>query len=372
MSTMRNVLVAAALAGLWAMPAMAHPNHGEPSAYATLLRVAQNANDISPDKVSGDGEFKFRVFQTNAILPDEAQAHLVKAHGGFAVDRRDGKGEVYFALPNVGIIRVASDLSSTTLVPTPEQMIPLALHNTTIWHGGGVDGYLTFPDVSGNGIFTTDLNGEFKNAILPPGTDADFGPEPVRKYFQEGGKFVPTDTEHHDGTIYAVTGYSPLDYVLTAKVEGEGAFDTSWTDLAWGGKGDEPGQFQTAHGITNTPDGNGVAIANRADDKIDYFDYEGKLDRSVHLPEGSRPCDVDFAGGYAVVACLNSPEEGKGAPAYIMKGDEIVSTIWPREDLGLGNFAHIHNAVLVETNDRFYLVLQAWNPGDFAILEQVK
>ena len=42
----------------------------------------------------------------------------------------------------------------------------------------------------------------------------------------------------------------------------------------------------------------------------------------------------------------------------------------PKEDLGLENFQHIHNAVLHEVKGKLYIIAQAWNPGDFAILEQ--
>ena len=42
----------------------------------------------------------------------------------------------------------------------------------------------------------------------------------------------------------------------------------------------------------------------------------------------------------------------------------------PKEDLGLGNFKHNHNAVLRRIGNKYYIIVQAWNPGDFAILEQ--
>ena len=42
-----------------------------------------------------------------------------------------------------------------------------------------------------------------------------------------------------------------------------------------------------------------------------------------------------------------------------------------KEELGLANFQHIHNAVLRKIGSRWYVIAQAWNPGDFAILEQV-
>ncbi len=34
-------------------------------------------------------------------------------------------------------------------------------------------------------------------------------------------------------------------------------------------------------------------------------------------------------------------------------------------------FKHVHNAVLRQWNGRLYVIAQAWNPGDFAVLEQV-
>ena len=46
----------------------------------------------STDGVSGQGKYKFRVLYKSDHLPSEAQAVLTDAHGGFAVDHRDGKG----------------------------------------------------------------------------------------------------------------------------------------------------------------------------------------------------------------------------------------------------------------------------------------
>ncbi|HTV56581.1 MAG TPA: twin-arginine translocation signal domain-containing protein, partial [Terriglobia bacterium] len=56
--------------------------------------------------VSGQGDFRFRVLRTSADLPKQAQQVLVKAHGGFAVDRRPGQGETYFFLPGAGILEI--------------------------------------------------------------------------------------------------------------------------------------------------------------------------------------------------------------------------------------------------------------------------
>ena len=84
--------------------------------FATLLLFTWNAG-FAPEPTaadnhltSGQGDYKFKVVYKGSHLPQEAQAVLEKAHGGFAIDRRDGKGEVYFALPGAGIIQISSDL----------------------------------------------------------------------------------------------------------------------------------------------------------------------------------------------------------------------------------------------------------------------
>jgi hypothetical protein len=89
------------------------------------------------------------------------------------------------------------------------------------------------------------------------------------------------------------------------------------------------------------------------------------------MPAGSLPCDIDYQGRYAVVATLDGPDRSKGAPIYILEDDRLVSALYPKDDLGLENFKHVHNAVLRQVGNKLYVIAQAWNPGDFVILEQV-
>jgi DNA-binding beta-propeller fold protein YncE len=193
----------------------------------------------------------------------------------------------------------------------------------------------------------------------------------VNTYFKDGGRFVPTDVEFLNNMYYITTGYSPLDYVLTADVTSD-PVNATWGKLAFGGKGDGPGQFGTGHGITIAPDGETIAVADRPKSEIDMFSASGAFLNTLNLPAGSFPCDIDFEGDYAVVGCLHGPDREKGAPIYLLNGRDLVSTIMPKEDLGLDNFTHIHNAVMTERNGKIYIIAQAWNPGGFAVLEQVK
>ncbi len=338
---------------------------------ASNTGIAASHKEGEKPKTTGQGEYKFKVLQTRDILPEKATEVLEKAHGGFAVDRRSGKGEIYFALPGTGIIRIDNNYAAATLLETDPAMRDTNMHNCTIWYTDDGNPRLVFPGNSVGKVFTTDLDGKLLDTLNAPTSENDFQDyPPVNAYFHEGGAFVPTDVEYLREMYYVTTGYSKLDYVLTADVEDEPTIAT-WSDLAFGGKGDGPGQFGTGHGITVSPDGNKIHVADRPNAQIEHFTRHGHFLKHIQLPIGSLACDVDYTAGLALVPCLRGPEKDKGAPIYLMKNDEIISTIMIKEDLGLEKFTHIHNAVLTTRNGVLYIIAQAWNPGDFTILAQV-
>jgi len=89
------------------------------------------------------------------------------------------------------------------------------------------------------------------------------------------------------------------------------------------------------------------------------------------MPSGSLPCDINYLDQqYSVVPALEGPDKSKGAPIYILEDEKLVSTLMIKEDLGLANFVHIHNAAIRKIGSKFYIFALAWDPGDFAILEQ--
>lgn len=371
-----QVVLGAGVALLTASTALAHPGHisgwASKSTEGTTVRVADaNAPAANAKGVTGEGELKFEILRTSKDLPEPAMKGLDAAHGGFAVDRRPGKGEIYFALPQVGIIRIASDLATIEVLPTDADMAAANMHNTTIWYNKKDKAFLTFP---GNGtakVYTTSIDGTLLNTLDAPTAETKFDSDVVTKYFAEGGKFVPTDVEVLDRRFFVATGYSPLDWVLTADVKLKESGAGAWTPFAFGGKGDGPGQFGTGHGITIAPDGN-ITVADRPNSELESFTPDGKFLGKLDLPKGCLPCDVDYQSGYTIVGCLDGPDKEKGAPIYLVKDGAVVSTIMIKEDLGLERFTHIHNAVMVEKDGTFYIIAQAWNPGDFAILKQVK
>ena len=91
-------------------------------------------------------------------------------------------------------------------------------------------------------------------------------------------------------------------------------------------------------------------------------------------PANSRPCGIDYHKRgdrwYAVVGSLDAPEAGRAAPIYILDADnyELLSTVRPKEDLGIELADHIHNVIWHEHAGQLYLVCQAWNPGYYFVL----
>lgn len=333
---------------------------------------AASAETKSTPKVSGQGKLRFKVLYTGDRLPKEAVQVLVRAHGGSAVDKREGKGEIYFALAGAGIIQVGGDLKTSRLIDTPLEMKNANMHDATVWYDAEGTPFLSFAANDIGKVFTTTLDGKLIHTLETPTAENDFDNPQVNDYFRKGGKFVPTDVDQLDNLFYIATGYSSLDYVLTAKIFTIKPFIAKWNDLAFGGKGTGMGQFGIGHGVTLTPDKKRIAISDRPNSKVERYDRYGRYRDTLQLPKGSLPCDIDYESNYAVVGCLDGPDKTKGAPIYILEGDNVISTIMPKEELGLEKFQHVHNAVLSEINGKLYIIAQTWNPGDFAILEQIE
>ena len=346
------------------------PQFGMHAPQASL--VPSGAADDKAPGVSGQGSMKFKVIYASDHLPPEAQKVLVNAHGGFAVDRRPGRDETYFALPGAGILQISADFKTINMVDTPDDMRKINLHDTNIWYDKDGTPYLVFPANNEGKIFTTTLDGKLVHTLDPPTAADKFERQEVHDYLLGGGDFSPTAVEYLEGLYYVTTGYCNLDYVLTARVTPKKEFAAVWNDLAWGGKGDGIGQFGTGHGITRVPGELRLDVADRPHSRLERFTRYGQYLSTLPMPSGSLPCDINYLDKtYSVVPALDGPNKKKGAPIYILENEKLISTVMIKEDLGLPNFTHVHNAAIRKIGTKFYIIALAWNPGDFAILEQV-
>ncbi|MCG9129376.1 hypothetical protein JT359_17445 [Candidatus Poribacteria bacterium] len=366
-----SVLVAIAITIITLKPVLAHVTHHN-SSESKVIQDTSHHEEVDMKHTSGQGDLKFKILYTRDHFPAEVVNAIDKAHGGFDVDRRQGKGETYFALPGVGIIQISADLKTVELIDTPSDLKKANAHYTTVWEAADGTPYLSFPANDVGRIFTTTLDGKHVHTLEAPDATFDFENQAVNTYFKDGGKFVPTGVTHVDGMLFVTTGYSDLDYILGVKLTSLNPFQASWYPLAFGGKGDDPGQFGTGHHITVPYGTDRLDISDRANAEIERYTTDGTYLETLSLIKGSFPCSIDYEAGYAVVASLFGPDREKGAPLYILEGDNLVSTVRIKDELRMETFQHLHGAVIRKIDGKFYIIVQSWNPGDIVILQQTQ
>lgn len=310
---------------------------------------------------SGQPPFSFGLRKDLSTLPSAARPHEVDLHGGFAIDTRDGYGQIYYGMPGCGLMRIESDLGSQEIIALPDELRRLNFHGTTL---GQFDGAWR--------LFLPANNDEFV-AVLTLDGQVDFVlPRPTFAEYQDATvPYKPTDTVFVDDKLYVADGYG-ANYISTADVHTQ-----SWSGI-FGGKTEDPledGKFATAHGINQNPVHHHLDIADRPSSRIQAHAHDGRFLSSHALPTGAFVCGISYADyngrWYAAIGCLRDPQEGRPAPIYIIDATsyELLSTIRPKEELGVDEAQHIHNVALHVDRGELFLVCQAWNPGRYFVLQ---
>jgi len=317
------------------------------------------------DKKSGQGSFTFSLRHDLYSLPREAVKHEVKLHGGFAIDNRHGYGQLYYGMPDLGILRISSDLKEQVVMPLPKDLESLNFHSTKIAHFDGQE-KLILPSNNGGKVLVMDLDGKVDAILSRPEFD---------EYAPKNLTYSPTDTITIDGEVYIADGYG-ANFISTHHLETQ-----QWKSI-FGGKTDDPeenGKFSTAHGMGINPVHHHIDICDRPNARIQAHSRDGGFLASYKLPKGSFLCGINYhqveGRWYAVIGCLRDPDaaNGRPAPIYIIDAEsyELLSVIRPKEELGVELAQHLHNVVLHQVGGILYLVCQAWNPGHYFVLQQV-
>ena len=279
-------------------------------------------------KTSGQDPFVFAHREELSNLPPAALEQEVNLHGTFAVDTRDGYGQIYYGMPGCGIMRVDPDLQKQGIISLPDEFTPLNFHSTKI------------EEIDGNRRLFLAANDEEMIVVLTLDGEVDFTlPRPVfDEYQSQQAEYKPTDTALVGNQLYVADGYAS-NYIVSADVK-----TRRWTGI-FGGKtedSEEDGKFATAHGINVNPTHNHLDIADRPSSRIQVHGGDGRFLASHKLPSGSWPCGISYLEyqqrWYAVIGCLyDDPEERRPAPIFILDAEsyEILSTIRPKEDLGI-------------------------------------
>lgn len=319
---------------------------------------------MQPKKTSGQDPFVFTYCEDLRDVPQEALALEEKLHGTFAIDKQSDSGHIYYGLEGCGILRVSPDLTTQDIIKLPAEFDSVNFHSTQI---GDFDGKRRlFLSANNNEmVVIATLDGEIDFTLPRPEFD---------EYRDAETLYKPTDTVLEGDKLFVTDGYG-ANYITDLNLS-----TRQWGGI-FGGKTQDPeehGRFGTAHGMNATPLGGHLAIADRAHSRFEIYTFDGSFTASHALPLGSRPCGIDFFTrgdqSYAVVGSLDDPEEGRPAPIYILDGTtyQVLSTIRPKEDLGIERADHIHNTIWYEHDGQGFLICQSWKPGYYFVLAAIQ
>lgn len=315
--------------------------------------------------VTGQGEFVFSYDEElTSAFPINARQFESRMHGGFNEDPETGI--VYTGIPGYGLCSISPDLKKWTKIGTDKRLKD-NIHGIVFFVYKG-EKYIAVAQ-EGKRVLVLTTEGNIVSEILKP-KGSEFKFAPANKFFaSEDSNFGVTDVTYLKGIIYVAHGYSKGDFVLTIQ-EKNGVW--TWGELAWGGKGDAPGQFKTAHGIYAHK--NHILVANRAAGEVVKFTKKGKFIKTFNdIPEGSLVCNVSYKTKHYFFNALSAIDKQKSAPIYVHSGEKLVSTVIPG-NLDIPVLTNIHQVwphfVKGDNNSKqLYLLVHGWNKGKFAVLK---
>ncbi|MEO9891078.1 hypothetical protein [Aurantibacter sp.] len=329
-----------------------------------------NSADEAPMQAkleTGQGDYIFSWDQElTAAFPEAAHEFEPRMHGGFNEDPETGI--VYTGIPGYGLCAITADLKNWSVLGTDKRLKD-NIHGIVFFVHKG-EKYLAVTQ-EGKRVLVLTLDGTIVSEILKP-TGNEFKFEPANAFFaSEDSNFGVTDVTYLRGTLYVAHGYSKGDFVMTIK-EKNGIWN--WGKLAWGGKGDNPGQFQTAHGIYAHD--NKILVANRAAGQVVRFTKKGKFVETFNdIPAGSLVCNVSYKDEHYFLNALEAIGDQKSAPLYVHSGEDLVSTVIPG-DLDIPVLTNIHQVwphfVTENGSKQLYLLVHGWNKGKYAVLKLEK
>ena len=346
------------------LPAFAHEVKNGSADHTHAITTSDTAVVVA---TTGQGDF---IFEWDEALtknfPEDAKPFEPRMHGGFT---EDADGTIYTGIPGYGLCSISQDLKTWKKLGS-DPRLKGTIHGQVFFVHKGKK-LLALAQPSDKRILITDLRGEVLQEIGCP-TGETFVFEPAKTYYAgEKPNFAVTDVTYLDGVLYAVTGYSPGDFVLTL-TESDGNW--GWGTLAWGGRGKQPGQFSTAHGIfAHKGD---IYVANRAAHQVVHFTKDGKFVKLfAEIPAGNLICNVSYLREHFFFNALSPVAGNKTAAIFAHSGKKLVSTIIPGE-LGipvLKNIHHVWPHEIPGENGKKELVLlvHGWNKGKYAVLRQV-
>jgi hypothetical protein len=231
----------------------------------------------------GTGRLGYESVPNWCQLPENLK-RLGNTHGNIVID---AAGLVYFNTDTERSIMVYR-ADGSFVRAFGEQTI--GLHDMVL-HQEGDASFLYAAHLAGHQVVKYSLDGTLL-WTLP-------WPEISGKY-QDARQYKPTSvTVAPDGSIYVADGYGQ-NWIHQYRA------DRSYV-RSFGGKGQEPGRFQTCHGLrvdtrTSPPT---LVVCDRENRRLQRFSLDGEF-LEILATGLRRPCHIDFRGDLTVVAELEA------------------------------------------------------------------
>lgn len=190
--------------------------------------------------------------------------------------------------------------------------------------------------------------------------------------WQRNGKFGQDPKIPYRPTWFAIVPDSKYVYLC----DGYGSnnvyafdIDGNFMNKTFGGKGgrDQHGRFSTNHGCTWDPRNKQIAVSDRANSRIEYFEidpdspdmfeYKSTTDMRPSQGAGTLPCNVRIypeQEGRAIVPDLAGPVQ------ILDNNNNVISVVNVATLLAEEGTKHPHDAIFLPNGD---FVVGAWAPG---------
>jgi hypothetical protein len=317
-----------------------HPH--QPAQAADGAAAAAEPPASAREIISGTGEFRYQFVPDKLVLPPQ-----VKIRHGHGLCR-DKQGRIYFAYEPQGV-----DSSTKCLVRFDPDGTGATLLGDNALAQGAPHGLSTQVDLNGSEVlYHANNNGTVsKTTLLGEILWA-------QRWGPQMGNYKPTDAIAAPGSdrLVVADGYgsSMLHLLKTA--------DGIYAGKSWGGTGTKHGEFNTPHGLTYDPRRGMLLIADRGNQRLEYYSTNGVYHSTVQASAITAPCNADVQGDYVLVPDLNGPV------VILDKENKAVSVIEVGKVLGDKGFKHPHDAIWLENGD---IVVCTWNPGRLGYWKKV-
>lgn len=314
------------------------------------------ADEPKPKIIVGSGEHRYECIHDWLVPPDHIR--WGDTHG----ITEDSKGNIYIShtvhpSSPCGDAIVVFDKNGKFLKSWGERFRGGG-HGLDLRKEGGQE-FLYHCDIAHRVVVKTTLDGE---VVWEKGAPEEAG------VYKDNAPFVPTNVAFSpNGDFYITDGYGS-DWIHQYTIQGEYI-------RTFGGKGKEPGKMLTAHGIWVDTRGKEpmLAVADRANGRIQYFSLDGKFIRLV--TEGMRmPCNFDIRGELMLVPDIKSVvtllDGDNRVVAQLGDGDPSNLRNAPRDQFIPGKFIHPHDALFLRNGN---IVVVEWVPiGRITLLKRVR